>query len=142
VQLELFQGSLQVALTKCLGALLTPEVGMAPECRHRWMMVRMKRGNSIPTLRARPRRAGLHAWPTPTARDWKNGKSNLHGKNARPLSEVALLYHVGTGRPGALNPAHSRWLMGYPVEWDLRSPGYAEWLAATASVGSEATATP
>ena len=26
----------------------------------------------------------------PAARDWKNGKSNLHGKNSRPLNEVVL----------------------------------------------------
>lgn len=33
----------------------------------------------------------LAGWPTCAARDWKNGKSNLHGTNARPLNEVAML---------------------------------------------------
>ncbi|WNA15381.1 DNA methyltransferase domain protein [Streptomyces phage Samy] len=28
--------------------------------------------------------------PTPTARDWKSGASNLHGRNSRPLNEVVL----------------------------------------------------
>lgn len=31
-----------------------------------------------------------HGLPTPAARDWKNGKSNLHGTNSRPLNEVVL----------------------------------------------------
>src|SRR5690606_37077967 len=38
--------------------------------------------------------------PTPTARDWKSGASNLHGKNARPLSEVALLFPTPTASDG------------------------------------------
>lgn len=28
-------------------------------------------------------------WPTPASRDWRSGKSNQHGRNARPLNEVA-----------------------------------------------------
>ena len=28
------------------------------------------------------------AWPTPAARDWRDGRSNQHEKNARPLNEV------------------------------------------------------
>src|SRR5690606_14701917 len=42
--------------------------------------------------------------PTPTARDWKSGASNLHGKNARARSEVAPPYQTPTpslGRNGA-----------------------------------------
>lgn len=33
----------------------------------------------------------LAGWPTSTARDWRSGKSNLHGKNSRPRNEVAEL---------------------------------------------------
>ena len=31
-------------------------------------------------------------WPTASARDWKSGKSNQHGKNSRPLNEVVALF--------------------------------------------------
>lgn len=34
---------------------------------------------------------------------------------------------VGTARRGVLNPAHSRWLMGYPASWDRCSPFWCEW---------------
>src|SRR5690606_509320 len=44
--------------------------------------------------------AVVHLLPTPTARDWKSGASNLHGKNARPLSEVALLFPTPTASDG------------------------------------------
>lgn len=34
--------------------------------------------------------AGLSLLPTPAARDWKSGASNLLGRNARPLNEVVV----------------------------------------------------
>lgn len=91
--------------------------------------------------------AALASWPTTTARDWKSGASNLHGENARPLNEVAMLATLATpvvrdyrnsggtnrtrdlpgqaacgssaatGKPGSLNPAFSLWLMGFPTAW-------------------------
>lgn len=47
----------------------------------------------------------INLLPTPTARDWKSGASNLHGKNSRPLNEVVFLFPTptaadGTGGPG------------------------------------------
>ena len=70
----------------------------------------------------------IASWPTASARDWRDGRSNQHGKNARPLNEVADLATSGTppsgspavmGSGGQLNPRLSGWLMGYPKTWDL-----------------------
>lgn len=80
-----------------------------------------------------PQVASFAAWPTHAARDWKDGRSNLHGQNSRPLNEVAMLtgptrltvsgemltgLDAGMESGGQLNPAHSRWLMGLPPVWD------------------------
>lgn len=42
----------------------------------------------------------LELFPTPTARDWKSGASNLHGKNSRPLNETILVLKTPTAQLG------------------------------------------
>jgi hypothetical protein len=76
----------------------------------------------------------LAGWATPSARDWKNGQASEEtmNRNARPLNEMAVQLAgsgpmpsgspASTEKRGALNPAHSRWLMGYPSAWDLTAP--------------------
>lgn len=103
----------------------------------------------------------LAGWVTPTTRDWKDtsgmtaqreGKERLdqlprQAYTAGPLrltvfGEMRTGSFVEMGNGVQLNPAHSRWLMGLPRAWDVSSPGWQEWQAATASADSKATVTP
>lgn len=96
----------------------------------------------------------MAGWPTPTTRDHKGATENTlvrrNGKTRHDILDhcVLLTTHstadgparltasghlltgssAGTVAGGQLNPAHSRWLMGYPEIWDRLSPGYRNWV--------------
>jgi len=87
--------------------------------------------------------ARLTGWATPRAEDSESAGMRHARGTADTLSAQAgqdLKSHTAemTGRV-VLNPAHSRWLMGFPAAWDKASPGFEAWRSLQAAIGGYAS---
>jgi len=91
------------------------------------MLQKRKDGRS--RLDQLPRQANLAPWPTPCTQDGPNGGPS-QGTDRLPGAASGVMPNgsiVPMASSAQLNPAHSRWIMGFPEVWDKFSPHYADY---------------
>lgn len=144
-----FSADLQLLLESKLKVAL--DVNGSRECVLTWSQWPMGWGGQICALRASARPASdsdctggqlrLSTFVTPSTRDWKDTPgmatvaknpdgSTRYREDQFPRQMYGLISlsdgsEVISG--GVLNPASSRWCMGFPKGWDEASPNYADY---------------
>jgi hypothetical protein len=131
-----------LAAMACLASWPTPIVNDSDGSTHCYYGTKADGSKGI-SLKL-PGAALLASWPTQMAGSPAQNGHNAAGNNdsSRKTLELSVSKqparltvsgemltgsYAGTKSGGQLNPEHSRWLMGYPLEWASSAPGYADW---------------